>query len=72
MTSWEKGPAPGVSRGWSPWMTTLEKSTGFVRVDYKDQKRVQTDGLPVDVQEYIEECMPYYSEMSKDCIKVFP
>ena len=72
MTSWERGPVPGVSRGWSPWMSTIEKSTGFVRIDYEDQKRVQTDGLPVEVQEYIEECMPYYSEMSKDCFKICP
>ena len=65
MTSWAQGPVPGVSRGWHQWVQTLEKSTGFIQIDYANQKQPQIERLSNEVQEYIEECMPYYEEMSE-------
>ena len=70
MTSWDMGPVPGVSRGWAPWLSSIEKSSGIIQVDYANQKPPCLEILPVEARDYVEECQPYYMEMNKERIKI--
>lgn len=70
MTCWDMGTVPGVSRGWEQWLSSIEKSTGIIQVDYANQKPTCLENLPVEVCDYVEECQPYYAEMHKERIKI--
>ena len=68
MTLWEAGPVPGASRAWTRWLSTVELSTGIMQIDHASQKTACLEELPLEAQEHIEECRPYYLEMFQERI----
>lgn len=68
MTSWEPGSVPGVNRCWKEWVSGVEKSSGFIRVDCKKQA-VSLEGLPKEICDCIDNCQPYYEEIGADRIQ---
>ena len=73
MTTWEKGSSENRYKLWSPvWYSTVDQSTGFIKMKPEDQKPLPLHELPQDVIKYIDESRHYYDDMKKVCLKVEP
>ena len=70
MTTWEQGSSENRYRLWSPvWYSTVDRSTGFIKIKPEEQKPVPLNELPCDVLKYIDESRAYYDEMRKACLR---
>ena len=71
MTTWEKGSTENRYKLWSPvWYSTVDQSTGFIKIKPEEQKPVPLHELPQEVIKYIDESHFCYEEMKKACLKV--
>ena len=70
MTRWEKGISASWSKLWSPvWFTTVDQSTGFIKINPGEQNPVPLQELPHDIIKCIEDSRPCYSEMKRASIR---
>ena len=71
MTTWEKGSIETRYKLWSAvWHSTVNQSTGFIKIKPEEQKPVPLHELPQDIIKYIDESRFCYEEMKKACLKV--
>jgi len=69
MTSWDPGPCPSHYKIFSQWNSTVDQSTGFIKVKREELPPVSLHGLPNEVLGAIEKSKIYYQEMKKYCIR---
>ena len=69
MTSWEPGHIPGATKCWKDCRTACETSSGFIQINYSEQKPIPLDELPKEVLDCIDQCQSYYEEMLVERIK---
>ena len=71
MTIWEKGSIATRYKLWSAvWHSTVNQSTGFIKIKPEEQKPVPLHELPQDIIKYVDESRFCYEEMKKACLKV--
>jgi len=70
MTSWKKERTQNRYHLWSSvWNSTVDQSTGFIKIKPEEQKPVPLHELPGDVIKYIDESRFYYDQMKKVCMR---
>jgi len=70
MTTWEPGRCPSHYRIFSQWNSTVDQSTGFIKVKQEDLPPVSLQGLPNEVLKAIEKSKIFYQEMKRYCVRV--
>ena len=70
MTKWEKGSSENRYKLWSPvWYSTVDQSTGFIKIKPEELQSVPLSDLPHYVIKYIDESRICYDEMRKNCLR---
>ena len=71
MTKWEKGSSENRYKLWSPvWYSTVDQSTGFIKIKLEDQEPLPLHELPHYIIKYIDESRRYYDDMKRACLKI--
>ena len=70
MTSWDPGPCPSHYKIFSQWNSTVDQSTGFIKVKPEELPPVPFHELPHEVMGAIENSKICYQEMKKYCIDI--
>lgn len=63
MLRWEAGPRPEDGIWAKYWYASVHQSTGFIKY------RPKTDPFPDHLHPLLEECLPYYEELSQQAIR---